>query len=316
MTLPKSYLKYPKRKKGMDHDLYAYSNMFKRPPVAWPKSKNVALWVTVALEYFPLTPPDTPFKVPPFSAHGSMVTPYPDYRTYTVREYGNRIGIYRILKVFDKLGIKASFPTNSALAKRYPFLINEINKRGHEFIGHGTDMNALHWGGMDSGFERQQINSALDDLREATGQDVTGWLSPARSESKNTLALLAEHGIEYACDWINDDMPYMIGGAEIDADKKLIAMPHTTELDDRQIFVNLGQNEKTWQEQILTAFDLLHRESKNHGGRILHISLTPYVIGQAWRIKTLRDTLEILIETGWVWNATGAEIAAHWKTQQ
>jgi len=284
--------------------------MFERIPVTWPKSKNVALWVTVALEYFPLTSPDAPSKAP-FTAQGNMVTPYPDYRTYTAREYGNRVGIYRILKVFDKLGIKASFPTNSALAKRYPFLINEVSKRGHEFIGHGTDMNALHWGGMDADLERQQIKSALDDLRGATGQDVTGWLSPARSESENTLALLAKHGVEYACDWINDDMPYMIG-----SDEKLIAMPHTTELDDRQLLVNLGQNEKTWQEQILTAFDLLHRESKTHGGRILHISLTPYVIGQAWRIKTLRDTLEILIETGWVWNATGAEIAAEWKAQQ
>ncbi|PHS75628.1 MAG: polysaccharide deacetylase [Robiginitomaculum sp.] len=307
MALPKSYLKYPKRKKGMDHDLYPYSNMFERTPVAWPKNKNVALWVTVALEYFPLTSNnETPFKAP-----GNMVTPYPDYRTYTAREYGNRVGIYRILKAFDKLGIKASFPTNAALAKRYPFLIEEIAKRGHEFIGHGTDMNALHWGGMDIDVEHKQIKSALDGLRKATGQDVSGWLSPARSESQNTLALLAEQGIEYACDWVNDDMPYMIGEGE-----KLIAMPHTMELDDHQLLVNLGQNEKTWQEQILTAFDLLHRESKIHGGRILHISLTPYVIGQAWRIKALRDTLEILIETGWVWNATGAEIAAEWRSQQ
>ncbi|MCF6275157.1 MAG: polysaccharide deacetylase family protein, partial [Robiginitomaculum sp.] len=174
MTLPKSYLKYPKRKKGMDHDLYPFSNMFERTPVTWPGRRNVALWVTVALEYFPLTSPETPFK-----AQGSMVTPYPDYRTYTAREYGNRVGIYRILKVFDKLGIKASFPTNTALAKRYPFLINEINKYGHEFIGHGTDMNALHYGGMDVDTERKQIKTALNGLRKATGQDVTGWLSPA-----------------------------------------------------------------------------------------------------------------------------------------
>jgi len=307
MALPKSYLKYPKRKKGMDHDLYPYSNMFERTPVTWPKNKNVALWVTVALEYFPLTSNTETL----FTAPGNMVTPYPDYRTYTAREYGNRVGIYRILKVFDKLGIKASFPTNTVLAKRYPFLINEINKRGHEFIGHGTDMNALHWGGMDSNVENEQIKTALSGLRKATGQNVTGWLSPARSESENTLALLAKHGVEYACDWVNDDMPYEIGEKE-----KLIAMPHTMELDDRQLLVNLGQNEKTWQEQILTAFDCLHRESKTHGGRILHISLTPYVMGQAWRIKALRDTLEILMETGWVWNATGAEIASHWKAQQ
>ncbi len=312
MTLPKSYLEYPKRNNGMDHNLYNYSNLFKRAPVTWPKNKNVALWITVALEYFPLAlNHETTVKSPPFKAPGNMVTPYPDYRTYTAREYGNRVGIYRILKIFDKLGIKASFPTNTVLAKRYPFLIREIAQRDHEFIGHGTDMNALHFGGMDEDVERKQIKSSLKGLRIATGQDVSGWLSPARSESENTLSLLTKNYIQYVCDWANDDMPYLIGQAD-----KLIVMPHTMELDDRQLLVNLGQNEKTWQEQILMAFDFLHRESKVCGGRILHLSLTPSVIGQAWRIKTLHDTLEILMQTGWVWNATGGQIATEWKAQQ
>lgn len=307
MSLPENYLQYPNRTHGMDHDIYPWSNLFERRPISWPQNKGVALWVTIALEYFPLVPNDGPFRAP-----GAMATPYPDYRTYTAREYGNRIGIFRILKVLDTLGIKASFPTNAAIATRYPFLLEEITKRGHEIIGHGLDMNAIHYGGMDTKTERAQIKDALDILREKSGQSVKGWLSPARSESENTLGLLVENGIEYACDWVNDDMPYMMKTPS----GNLMAMPHTMELEDRHLLTTLGQNEHTYQQQILTAFDVLSKESETFGGRILHLSLTPYVIGQAWRIKTLKEILQTLQQSAHIWSATGGDIAAHWKKQQ
>ena len=306
MSLPSAYLKYPKRARGMDHDLYPYSNLFARKPVMWPRNKPIALWITVALEYFPLTPSDTPFRAP-----GSMVTPYPDLRTYTARDYGNRVGIFRILKVLDKLGLRASFPTSAALTKRTPFLIREIKERGHEFIGHGMDMNALHFGGMDKDKECEQIKCALDTLRAATGQKITGWLSPARSESEHTLDLLPEHGVGYVCDWVNDDMPYTIGSGE-----KLIAMPHTMELEDRRLLVELGQNERIWHNQITAAFDCLLEEAQTYGGRILHVSLTPYVMGQAWRIQALSFLLQTLTATGRIWSARGDDIVTHWLAGQ
>lgn len=307
MPLSPDYLKYEHRSNGMDHDRYEFSNMFERKNITWPEGKKVALWITVSLEYYPLVPNDGPFKAP-----GHMVTPYPDYRTYTTRDYGNRVGIYRILKVLDKLGLKASIPMNAVIADRYPSLVKDVVEAGHEIVGHSVDMNSLHYGGMDESIERQQIEQTVDRLRDATGQAVNGWQSPARSQSENTQDILSEFGIDYVCDWVNDDMPYMTKSNDHD----LIAMPHTMELDDRHLLVNLGQSEDVYSEQILAAFDQFIGEADKYGGRVLHLSLTPYVIGQPWRIKTLLDTLKIICDSGQVWSATGAEIAASWSAQQ
>ncbi len=307
MSLPEDYLKYPHRSHGMDHQLYGWSNLFNRRPVTWPDDKSVALWITVALEYFPLTPNDGPFRAP-----GHMVTPYPDYRTYTTRDYGNRVGVFRIMKVLDALGLKASTPMSAKIAERYPALLKAVLDRDWEIIGHGVDMNNIHYGGMDAEKEAQQIDDALVMLEKHTGTKPAGWFSPARSESENTLKLLAEHGLSYVCDWVNDDMPY-----EMSTESGAItAMPHTMELDDRQLMVTLGQNEDTYQEQILAAFDLLRSEGKNYGGRVLHLSLTPYVIGQPFRIHALRAVLEKIMATNDVWSATGGEILEVWRQRK
>lgn len=307
MPLPDDYLRYPHRSHGMDHTLYPWSNLFERPPVAWPGGAPVALWVTVALEYFPLTPDDGPVRAP-----GHMVTPYPDYRTYTTRDYGNRVGIYRILKLLNRFGLKAGVPMNAAIATRYPYLVEAVLKGGHEVIAHGLDMNRLHYGGLPREDEDARIAETLDILRRATGQPVTGWLSPARSESENTPHLLPGHGIGYLCDWVNDDMPYGMtteGGP-------LIAMPHTYELEDRHQLVTLGHTEDRYVEEVLDAFTLFRVEASRHGGRILHIALTPYVIGQPFRIHALETLFTRLAYSGAIWSATGAEIAAAWQAGQ
>jgi len=307
MPLDKSYLEYPKRRHGMDHDLYPWTNMFERKPVKWPNGAKVAVWITVPLEYFPLTPNEGPFRAP-----GHMVTPYPDYRTYTTRDYGTRVGWQRIVKVLDQHNAKISVPMNAEIADRHPFLVDQINERGWEVIAHGVDMNALHYGGMDDSTERTQIKTTVDTLRDKTKQDVSGWLSPARSQSENTLDLLPEYGIEYCGDWVNDDLPYEVtvkGGS-------LIAMPHSNEVDDRTILVNNRHTEDMFVEQVLDAFDLLHKESETYGGRVAPLGLTPYVIGQPWRIRSLSEILETIAQKDGVWFATGAEIAKAWKAQQ
>lgn len=307
MSLPDDYLKYPHRQHGMDHDLYPWSNLFNRQPVTWPDDKPVALWIAVALEFFPLTPNEGPFRAP-----GHMVTPYPDYRTYTTRDYGNRVGIFRIMKVLDALGLKASTPMSAKIAERYPALLEAVQKRDWEIIAHGVDMNKIHYGGMDADIESQQIDDALVMLEKYTGKKPAGWFSPARSESENTLKLLAEHGLAYVCDWVNDDMPYDMTTES----GPIAAMPHTMELDDRHLMVTLGQNEDTYREQILAAFDLLRTEGKTYGGRILHLSLTPYVIGQPFRIHALKAVLEEIMKSGDVWSATPSEILDVWQSQK
>ena len=88
----------------MDHDFYDWSMLQNRKPVAWPGGKRLALWVNVGLQYFPLNQQGKPFPPP-----GGMTTAYPDLRHYTLREYGNRVGIYRFFKAFDAFGVRPSF---------------------------------------------------------------------------------------------------------------------------------------------------------------------------------------------------------------
>ncbi len=307
MSLGDDYLKYAKRNYGMDHDRYRWSILQKRKPVTWPGGAKVALWVVPALEFFPLDQPAKPFKAP-----GGMVTPYPDLRHYTLRDYGNRVGVFRVFEVLDRLGIKASVAVNSKVAQRYPFLIHEIDRRGWEIVAHGVDMGRLHYGGMDEAAEAAQVEESIATLRGMSGQAVTGWLSPAKSESMNTVDLIAAQGIEYVCDWINDDMPYAIetGSGEIHS------MPHSHEIDDQTIMLHYQHSEADFTQQVLDQFRVLYHEAENQGGRIMAITIHPWMSGQPHRIEALERALAKIMEHDGVWSATGAEILAAFKAQQ
>lgn len=169
MALDPSYLEYPKRREGYDHDLYPWSSIFNRKPVAWPDGKAVAVWVCVSLEWFPMTPSDTPFRAP-----GHMQTSYPDYRHYTAREYGTRIGFYRLLDAFSKAGVKASIAVNGAIAERYPRIIADILADGHEIIAHSTDMNGTIASGLAEDAERALISQSLASIEAAAGRRPKG----------------------------------------------------------------------------------------------------------------------------------------------
>lgn len=306
MTLDKSYLEYPNRRAGMDHDLYDFSMLDRRPNVTWPNGAKMAVWVSYALEHFPLDQPAKPFKVP-----GGMVTPYPDLRHYTTRDYGNRVGIQRIWKVLEKHGIKASAAVNSKIAERYPYLINKINDRGDEIIGHGVDMGKVHYGGMDDAEEQALIKESLGTLRKVSGQPVTGWWSPGKSESWNTGKHLTANGVEYSCDWGNDDMPYQMN----ESAGNIWAMPHGDEIWDRTIIMDKKHNEQEFVEQVQDAFTVLNGETDQYGGRVLSIVLTPYIIGQHYRIKYLDTVLSWIKEQDGVWFANGSEILTAFKEQ-
>ena len=130
------------------------------------------------LEYFPMDTPKEPFIAP-----GGSSSPYPDPRVYSSLDYGNRVGAFRVFKALKKYGLKASVAFNSCVAQRYPFLLNEAMLRGWEVLAHGVDMAELHHGDLDIETERGYVQESLATLREFSGQPVTGWISPARSES-------------------------------------------------------------------------------------------------------------------------------------
>lgn len=294
-----SYLKYPHRRYGMDHDRYAWSMLAKRDPVQWPGGKRLALWVNVGLNFFPLDQRGVPFKVA-----GGMTMPYPDLRHYSLRDYGNRVGIYRFFRAFDRLGLKPTFAFNTRLAQRVPYLLRKVVERGDEIICHGYHMDALHHGGMDVAEEDDLIKRSLDELRRLSGQPIKGWLSPAKSQSANTPDLLAAHGVEYVCDWVNDDMPYPLRTKT----GTLHAMPLSTELEDRFVLLHNLHSEDSYVQQVLDACDFLLEESKTHGGRMLALSIHPWVLGQPHRIGKLEALLEQLMAKEGVWSAHAGRI--------
>jgi peptidoglycan/xylan/chitin deacetylase (PgdA/CDA1 family) len=305
--LPEDYLSYPLRRYGMDHDRYDWSMLPRRKPVAWPGGARIALWVVPALEWFPLNMAGQPFKPP-----GAMQTAYPDLRHYTLRDYGNRVGIFRIMQALGRHAIPATVAVNAAVALRYPSLIERCKALGWEFIANGLDMDHLHHGGLDPAEEQRWIEQSLEILRRATAAPVRGWLSPAKSESFQTLDLLGQAGIDYVCDWVNDDMPYAMRTAA----GPLVAMPHPIDIDDYTILVNNHHTEDDFRDQLIDHFDVLYRESAQEGGRVMAISLHPWVIGQPYRIRALEEALAHIMRHKGVWPATGSQILEAWRTQQ
>lgn len=301
MAMDDTYLQYPMRRHGMDHDRYDWSMLTQRSPVEWPDGNKLALWVNVGLNFFPLNQQGKPFKVP-----GGMTMPYPDLRHYSLRDYGNRVGIYRFFKMFDRLGIKPTFAMNTRLAERVPYLVHALRERGDEIICHGMHMDALHYGGQPEDEERELVKRALDGLRTLTGQAVEGWLSPAKNESDATPDLLAAEGVRYVCDWVNDDMPYPMKTRSGD----LWAMPLSTELEDRFVLQNNLHSEESYAEQLQDACDLLLAEADKHGGRMLALSIHPWVLGQPHRIGKLERALSYIMSQDGVWTASASDILA------
>lgn len=302
MTLDPAYLDYPKRRHGYDHDLYAWSALHERAPVAWPQG-SVAVWVCVSLEWFPIVPGGA------FTAPGHMQTAYPDYRHYTARDYGNRVGAWRMLDALGKAGAKASFATNAAVAERYPELIRAVRDGGHEVIAHSTDMNGTIDSSLSEADERALIGDAMTRLR-AGGIEPKGWLSIARSQSFRTLDVLKDNGLTYCCDWVNDELPYRFSNGLID-------LPLNHELSDRTIIAVQQQSADSWAQSLEDAFDWLAAEAAaSGGGRMLPIHVTPYIMGLPYRIAAFERLLDRLAARSECWFARGDEIVATWEAQQ
>jgi peptidoglycan/xylan/chitin deacetylase (PgdA/CDA1 family) len=256
--------------------------------------------LVVSLEWFPIIPSDEPFRAP-----GHMQTAYPDYRHYTSREYGSRVGVYRLLDAFAKAGVKASFATNAAIAERYPGLVADVVAGGHEIIAHSTDMNGTIASGRPEPEERALILESLDTLERITGTRPSGWHSIARSQSFATPRLLAEAGVAYCCDWVNDELPYRMSTPA----GPLVNIPLNHELSDRQIITVQQHSADSYAEQILDAADWLTAEAASEGGgRMLPLQVTPYIMGLPYRMDAFERLIGQLAARQTTWFATGDEI--------
>ncbi|MGV8959775.1 MAG: polysaccharide deacetylase family protein [Stenotrophomonas sp.] len=303
MTLEREFLQYPKRRPGMDHDRYAWSMLAERPPVQWPDGKPLALWINLSLEHFPLNPKGEGFK-----PHGAMVMPYPDLRHYTLRDYGNRVGVFRVLDALRERGLQASLAVNGELAQRYPALLRRLQATGFELLGHGWNMDSIHYGGLDPQRECDYIQRSLSALQPYASKPISGWLSPARSQSERTPELLKAAGLEWFGDWVNDELPYPFQTAA----GELSALPLSLELEDRFI---VGENlhaEAEYADQVIDACDFLLEEARRTGqGRLLALNIHPWVMGQPHRIKHLQRVFaHLAAHADAIWNAAPSDILA------
>ncbi len=301
MSLDPAYLHYPLRRRGMDHDLYPWSNLFERPAVIWPHGKRVAVVIVISCEFFPLTPNDTPFRAP-----GHMQTAFPDYRHFTARDYGSRLGLPRLLAALRDAGATAGFAMNSRWAARFPVLAREIAAAGHEIIAHATDMNASIATGVAETDERAMIADSLSGLTVVTAIRPGGWLSIARSQSFNTPALLAAAGLGYCLDWVNDELPYRMTTPA----GTIVNLPLNHELSDRQVIATCQHSADSYAEQLRDAYEWLDGEVDACGGRLLPIHLTPYISGLPYRIDAIAGLLSWLANQPGCWFARPDEVVA------
>jgi allantoinase len=307
MSVDPSYLTYPLRKRGNDHDLYEASYLPDRPSVQWPGGKGVAVWIVPMVEVFPLDMDPKPINPP-----GGMTRPYPDYWNYTLQDYGNRVGIYRILDALERRGMASSCAVSAALAAKYPRVLADIAAR-HEVIAHGRDMGAIHGDHLSADEERALIEGARATLAEATGSAPRGWFAPAWALSRNTTALVADAGYDYTCDWAVDELPIAMTGPA----SGLSAMPLGYELSDTRLILEYKQMAWDWAEQVEDAFAFLVAEAKRTGaGRLLTLPVHPWITGTPLRIGAFERILDTIAAEETAWVATGSEILDAWTEQQ
>ena len=289
------------RRFGMYHPHYQWSPIVNRGKLRWPNDARVALCVVVNLEHMEWTDSEGSFTHLLAGGMGSRGTP--DFARTSHREYGHRVGIFRVLDTLESHGIKATVAMDALTAENYPYLVDHCLKRGCEIIGHGISASRMISSRMTEQEERNYIQSSMDSLLQATGKAPTGWLSPEYGESARTPQLLSEAGIRYVCDWVNDEQPYKLESPHGD----MFALPMMLELDD---VVSLWQRRVTvgrYRDMITEGFDTLYQDG-NQTGRLMTLNLHPWLIGQPFRIGYLDAALAHMTRRGGVWAATGSEI--------
>jgi peptidoglycan/xylan/chitin deacetylase (PgdA/CDA1 family) len=282
---------------------FSYSAIIRRPKLTWPNGAHVALWVIPNIEFFSLAE-----KVP-LGAGGSGA-PVPDVPSWSARDYGNRVGVFRLMDVLDRHDIRGTVALNSELCAHHPEIIEEGKKRAWEWMGH-NESNTRRLNEAPPGEEAGIIKRALAAIEKATGTRPAGWLGSGLQETWNTLEYLAAEGCEYVSDWTNDDQPYMM---TLDGGKKLVAMPYSHEINDKPQFERFYRTADEFKEMICRQFDVLYREGAQ-SGRVMAIAIHPYLTGVPHRIDAFDAALAYISRHDRVWKATGAEIARNFAAQ-
>jgi allantoinase len=267
-----------------------------RRPFKWPGNKTLAVWIAPNVEVWHYDLPGGQAVSP------NVANRVPDVVNYAWREYGIRVGLWRLADVLDAAGVKATVALNSQFCETFPKAMDEMKKRGWEFMGHGTT-NSESLQGLPIEKEREVIAHVLKTIEQSTGRRPRGWLGTGLTETYNTLDILAEQGVTYCGDWNADDQPFAMKVKT----GKMFAIPYCMEINDIPLFIRKGYTGEQYYRSVIDQFETLYAESEKQP-RVMGIPLHPMITGQPLRIRYLERALAEIKRHERVWFATGSEI--------
>jgi len=271
-----------------------------RKPLQLPGDARVAVWVIVNIEEWPFDEPMARTVIPP--PQGAVIVP--DITNYGWFDYGLRVGFWRIRDVLDRHGVRASVSLNGSVCNTCPRIVEACLQSGWEIFGHGFLQRAL----PKEKDERAVIRKTIDVIREKTGKRPRGWMGPGLHETIDTPDILAEEGIEYCLDWVNDDQPYPLKVKK----GSLFSLPYTMEINDIPIYAVQHHRSPELFERARDQFDTLYDEGRT-AYRVMAIAVHPYITGVPHRIGYFGKIFEYIKRHDRVVFMTGEEILDWYK---
>ncbi len=280
---------------------YGYSALPERPQFDWPDGARLAVYLGVNIECFSFGEG--------LGAELAPGGPQPDVLNYAWRDYGNRVGLWRMLELLERLELPCTALVNSEIYDAAPGLAEAFAARGDEIAGHGRT-NAERQGVLGEAEERALIEQATAVLHDRAGQAPKGWLGPWISQSAVTPDLLHEAGYEYLLDWCHDDQPTWMQTRK----GRILSVPYPQELNDIPQIVGRKREGAEFGDMIIDAFDVMLEESQRRP-LVMGIALHGYLMGQPHRLKHLARALEHMLRTGGkrVWWTTAGAINDHYR---
>jgi peptidoglycan/xylan/chitin deacetylase (PgdA/CDA1 family) len=283
------------------HRRYGYSAITRRRDYSWPRSRRLAVYLGFNIEHFD-------FGGGLGAALGPK-SPEPDVLNYSWRDYGNRVGVWRCLDLFDELGIRVAALVNTSLYDYCPEVVDAFVKRGDEIVGHGHT-NSVRQGELQEPEEKRLLQYCRDRIRRESGIDVAGWLSPWISESAVTPDLLFETGYKYTLNWCHDDQPTEMRTRS----GTLWSIPYPQELNDIPAIIARQMDARDFADMIVDNFDEMLEQSDAQP-LVMGIALHPYIVGQPYRLRHLRRALEHIHHEKRAWWTTPGSIC-EWVSEK
>jgi len=284
----------------MEPTRFPYSPIVDRPRLTWPNNARIAVWVLPNVEHYEYQPVHQNVRNP------WTRSPHPDVFGYGDKDYGNRVGFWRMTDLMDKHDIRCTISLNFSVIQHYPEIFEAMQARNYDYLCHGIYNTRYLWN-LPEDQERAVMQDCVDTLRQATGKQLAGWFGPAASFTINTPDLVAELGMKYTSDWYHDDQPFPM---QTRSGKPLITVPYSMDINDAIEYRYHTEGEE-FAQMIMDHFDTLYREGE-HSGRVMAIALHPYLYGTPHRIRFLDKALAYIKGHSDVWWATGEEIADHY----